>query len=158
MSGFKNVIITLCVCSVCFGVYLMLVNGGGYKKLMKTVFGLTVISILLLSDYKSGKSAFKVPDTESETVGTDFSEYCENMELRIAEAKIKNRLAEILKNHGASVKEITLNMDIDGEGRIVINKAELVLSGGSVTAAEAEKIAETETGLKFTVRDDKNVF
>ncbi len=158
MSGFKNVIITLCVCSVCFGVYLMLVNGGGYKKLMKTVFGLTVISILLLSDYKSGKSAVKVPDTESETVGTDFSEYCENMELRIAEAKIKNRLREILKNHGASVKEITLNMDIDGEGCIVINKAELVLSSGSVTAAEAEKIAETETGLKFTVRDDKNVF
>ncbi len=153
MSGFKGIIITLCVCSVCFGVYLMLVNDGGYKKLMKTVFGLIVISVLLLSGYKSGKSTIKIPDNTGGAVDTDFSDYCENMQLRIAETKIKQHLAEILKNHGAYVKEITLNMDIDGSGSIVINKAELVLSGGSVTVAEAEKIAEAETGLKFTCKE-----
>lgn len=153
MNGFKGVIITLCVCSVCFGVYLMLVNDGGYKKLMKTVFGLIVISVLLLSGYKSGKNAFKIPDSTGSAVDTDFSDYCENMQLRIAETKIKEHLAEVLKNHGAYVEEITLNMDIDESGSIVINKAEVVLSGGSVTASEAEKIANAETGLKFTCKE-----
>ena len=75
------------------------------------------------------------------------------MQLRIAETKIKEHLAEVLKNHGAYVKEITLNMDIDESGSIVINKAEVVLSGGSITASEAEKIANAETGLKFTCKE-----
>ncbi len=151
MNRFKLAVITICVCSVAYSLFLTFSAGSRFKKTLSTVFGLLAVTAVLSVfgkgfDFSDLENAFKersVSETPSYTVSDTAA---------AVEKILESRAENILTAAGISFKKVAVDMDIDGGGSIIINKAEVSFDAGSPRAAEAKKLLREQMQMDFEIK------
>ena len=153
MNKIKLAVITICVCSVVYSLFLTFSSGSRFKKTLRTVFGLLAVTAVLSVfgkglDFSDIEDEFKKSfDTQSVGVGARATAE-ETSRLLSARAE------DILQKNGISFQKVDVDMDIGEDGSIIINKAEVYFSGDDRGEAAAKEILRREMQMNFEIKSE----
>ncbi|MDO4742951.1 MAG: stage III sporulation protein AF [bacterium] len=155
MEGIKDISLIFCICSVVFGVVLVLVPAGRYEKSIKTVVGLLMLAIIFSIAGNNFNFDFEFsvnPDTELATENS-LSELSERQVLDLTENVLKQQISQLLDSKGIKDYKIKITMDNSGTNGISISKAEIYLKNADKSVSE---LIYQNFGIKCEILQQSN--
>lgn len=148
MEIVKNWAFSVCAASICGAVLNMILPEGSAQKTYKAVFCVFFLCVLI-----APLSELKIPDFDSlaesvnETKTEDMTEneFSESYISAMEKAVIADTKA-VLSENGITAKDISIKINISGDGGIDINKFTLTLGSAENPGAIREKVYE-KTGI-----------
>lgn len=148
METVKNWAFSVCAASICGAVLNMILPEGSAQKTYKAVFCVFFLCVLI-----APLSELKIPDFDSlaesvnETKTEDMAEneFSESYISAMEKAVISDTKA-VLSENGITAKDISIKINISGDGGIDINKFTLTLGSAENPGAIREKVYE-KTGI-----------
>lgn len=148
METVKSWAFSVCAASICGAVLNMILPEGSAQKTYKAVFCIFFLCVLI-----APLSELKIPDFDSlaesvnETKTEDMTEneFSESYISAMEKAVIADTKA-VLSENGITAKDISIKINISGDGGIDINKFTLTLDSAENPGAIGEKVYE-KTGI-----------
>lgn len=138
MESIKSIGLIFCICSVVFGVILLLIPSGKYEKSLKTVVGLLMLVIIfsVVGKNLDFDFDFSIDQEIKADSANSLTQASERQILTLAENRIRQQISQLLDSKGVKDYKIEIIMDNSGTNGISISKAEIYLKDVNADVVE----------------------